>query len=406
MSDMKGSAFYFFQLITGNITHRPFRSIATVLAFAIISATLFSAQYLTSGAQQSLDAGITLMGADILVVPTEYNKKAETVILMGEPSSFFFKDSGFRDISGIDGVSRASPQIYVATLQGQACCSGEVQIVAIDPKNDFTVATWLKENPGVKMGKDDVIVGGRIIGDIGSDLVFYGHTFHIVGRLGRTGTGVDMSVFTRIEDVDMMADESSVKAARTLTIPQGMVSAVLVKVKPGVSPAYVAEAIRTKVAGTRTITPNGLLGAVTGQLGSVSRLLYWITLSVTAVSIPLLGFISAMVAHERMKEVSILRALGATKKYVIQLMLAESFSVALIGGILGIGATLVIMIFFQDFIATTLKIPLAIPSLTAVLVNGGTALVLCAGIGGIAALYPAHLILRSDPYECIRKGER
>lgn len=403
---MRRPEFHFFRLVAGNIINRPFRSIATILAFAIIAATLFSAQYLTSGARQSLDAGMSLMGADILVVPVEYNKKAETVILMGEPSSFFFEDSGFEEISGIGGVARASPQIYVATLQGQACCSGEVQIVAIDPRNDFTVSRWLKENPGVTMGKDDVIVGGRITGDIGSDLLFYGHTFHIVGRLGRTGTGVDMSVFTRIEDVDVMANESSTKAVRTLTIPPGMVSAVLVKVEPGSSPADVASEIRSKVPGTKTMTPNGLLGAVTGQLGSISRLLYWMTVSVTVVSVPLLGFISAMVAHERQREIAILRALGATKKYVVRLMLAESFSIAILGGLIGIGATMVVMVFFQDFIASSVKIPLAIPSLPAVLVNGGTALLLCAGIGGIAALYPAHILIRSDPYEIIRKGEK
>jgi putative ABC transport system permease protein len=403
---MRGSDLHFFSLIGSNIIRRPFRSIATMLAFSIIAATLFSAQYLASGAQQSLDEGMSLMGADILVVPMEYNKKAETVILMGEPTSFFFKDSGFKEIAGIEGVAKASPQIYVATLQGQACCSGEVQIVAIDPGNDFTIARWLKENPGVTMGKDDVIVGGRILGDIGSDLLFYGHTFHIVGRLGKTGTGVDMSVFTRIEDVDVMADESSKKAVRTLAIPPGMVSAVLVKLKPGESPVMVAEKIRSKVPGTKTITPNGLLGAVTGQLGSISRLLFLITLSVTVVSIPLLAFLSAMVAHERRRETAILRALGATRTFVVKLTLGESSLVAVFGGLLGIAATMIIMIFFEDFIATSLKIPLTVPSPSALLVHGGMVLVLCAGIGGIASLYPAFLIIRSEPYDFIRKGEK
>ncbi len=112
-----------------------------------------------------------------------------------------------------------------------------------------------------------------------------------------------------------------------------------------------------------------------------------------------------MVAHERRREIAILRALGATKTYVVRLMLAESFSIAIIGGIIGIGAAMVVLVFFQDFIATSLKIPFIIPSPLAILVDGGTALFLCAGIGGIASLYPAILINRSEPYETIRKGE-
>jgi putative ABC transport system permease protein len=399
------SKFSFLRLISANLTNRPHRNIATIIAFAIIAATLFSAQYLMSGAQQSLDAGMTKMGADIMVVPSEYNAKAQTVILMGEPSTFFFNDTGFEKISKISGVAKASPQIFVATLFGQACCSGPVQFIGMDPSNDFTVSTWLKENPGVTMEKDDIIVGSKITGDIGSDLKFFGHTYHILGRLGQTGMGIDMAVFARTEDAYVMADESSVKAVQKVTIPRGMVSAILVKLEPGTSSADVSNTISSTVPGTKTITPNGLLGAVTGQLGAVTRLLYGSTLAVTVVSIPLLGFISAMVAHERRREIAILRAIGATKAHVMRLMLAESFSISIIGGLAGIGVAAIVLLSFQDLIAVSLKIPFIVPSPMAIMYNGGTALLLSAGIGGISSLYPAILINRSEPYDTIRKGE-
>ncbi len=313
--------------------------------------------------------------------------------------------SGFERISKIAGVAKASPQIFVATLFGQACCSGPVQFIAMDPSNDFTVSTWLKENPGVTMEKDDIIVGSKIVGDIGSDLKFFGHTYHILGRLGQTGMGIDMAVFARTEDAYVMADESADKAVQKVTIPRGMVSAVLVKLEPGRSPSAVADEIRSTVPGTKTITPNGLLGAVTGQLGAVTRLLYGSTFAVTVVSIPLLGFISAMVANERKREIAILRAIGATKAHVMRLMLAESFSISIIGGLVGIGVAAIILMSFQDLIAVSLKIPFIVPSPMAIAYNGGTALLLSAGIGGISSIYPAILISRSEPYDTIRKGE-
>lgn len=396
--------FGFFLLLVRNLANRPYRNIATIFAFAFIAATLFSSQYLMNGAQASLDTGMSRMGADILVVPEEYAAAGQTVILSGQPSSFFFEDANYEKISRIPGVAKASPQIYIATLFA-SCCAAPVQMIAIDQENDFTISTWLKENPGVKMGKDDIIIGSAIIQNVGNDLFFYGHTFHVVGILEQTGMGVDNSVFTRFEDAYVMAAESELKAVKKLTIPPGMVSAVLVKVDPGTSPAAVAREIQAQIPGSKTITPNGLLNTVSGQLGAVRRLLNGTTLAVTIVSIPLLAFISAMVAHERRKDVAILRALGATKTYVVRLMLAESFSIAIMGGLIGIGAAAVILVFFQDFIATSLKIPFIIPSPLALLVNGGTALFLCAGIGGIASLYPAILINRSEPYETIRKGE-
>jgi putative ABC transport system permease protein len=396
--------FGFFRLLVRNLTNHPYRNIATIFAFAFIAATLFSSQYLMNGAQASLDTGMSRMGADILVVPVEYAAAGQTVILSGQPSSFFFEDSNYEKISRIPGVAKASPQIYIATLFA-SCCAAPLQMIAIDPENDFTIATWLKKNPGVKLGKDDIIIGSAVIQNVGNDLMFYGHTFHVAGILEQTGMGVDNSVFTRFEDAYVMADESELKAVKKLTIPPGMVSAVLVKVDPGTSPAAVAQEIQDQIPGTKTITPNGLLNTVSGQLGAVRRLLNGTTLAVTIVSIPLLAFISAMVAHERRREIALLRALGATKTYVVRLMLAESFSIAILGGIIGIGAAMVVLMFFQDFIATSLKIPFIIPSPLALLVNGGTALFLCAGIGGIASLYPAILINRSEPYETIRKGE-
>jgi putative ABC transport system permease protein len=123
------------------------------------------------------------------------------------------------------------------------------------------------------------------------------------------------------------------------------------------------------------------------------------------VSIPLLGVISAMVAHERTREVAILQALGATKGYIRRLMLAESFSLSITGGLIGIGAAAVILVGFQDFIASGLKIPFIIPSPLSILVDGGIALFLAIVTGGIASLYPAWRITRSDPYGTIRRGE-
>jgi hypothetical protein len=32
------------------------------------------------------------------------------------------------------------------------------------------------------MGKDDIIIGNKIDGEVGSDLKFYGHNFHVVGK--------------------------------------------------------------------------------------------------------------------------------------------------------------------------------------------------------------------------------
>ena len=140
-------------------------------------------------------------------------------------------------------------------------------------------------------------------------------------------------------------------------------------------------------------------------MSAITRLLLGATLAVTVVSIPLLGFISAMVANERRKEISLLRVLGASKAYVIKLMLAESFSLSVIGGLAGVGMAILFLLAFQDLIATSLKIPFVTPTYLTILYDSVVAIVLSIVIGGIASIWPAVIISRTEPYECIRGGE-
>ncbi|MDD1718949.1 MAG: FtsX-like permease family protein [Methanoregulaceae archaeon] len=396
--------FHFPGLVFRNLVNRPYRTIVFVFSFALIAATLFSSQYLMSGARESLDEGVSRLGADILVVPEDYAAAGQSVMMTGEPNTFFFEDSGYRKISGLPGVARASPQIYIATLFA-SCCAAPVQMVAIDPETDFTVSVWLKENPGVTLGKNDIIIGSGVIQDTGRDLQFYGHTFHVVGQLARTGMGVDNSVFVRFEDAYVMAGESRQKAASALVIPRDRVSVVLVKTDPGRSAVSVADEIRRAVPGTRTIVREGLLDAVSGQLEALTRLLYGSTVAIAVVSVPLLGVISAMVTHERRREISLLRAIGAKKSFVARIVLAETLSLAVTGSLAGIGSAAVILAGFQDFIRISLEIPFTTPSAAAMIADGGIALLLPVAIGGISTLYPLLLVTRSEPYETIRRGE-
>lgn len=391
--------FNFLKLVIRDLKNRSYRNLVIIFTFAIIAATLFSAQYLISGAEYGLDQGTLRMAADLIVVPEDYLSERENSLLTGSPSMFFFNDSGFEQISHIPGVSGASPQILIATLEGQSCCSGFVQLIGVDPEHDFTIARWLETHPGVVMGKDDIIVGSRIDGDTGSDLKFYGHTFHIAGKLDPTGMmGIDMVVFTRIEDVYAMAEESGIKAERTLAIPQGMVSSVLVTVEPGISPAVVGDEIRKQIPGTRTITPTSLLTTVTLHIAGITSLLYGSAVVVMLISIPLLAFISFTVSHELRQEIALLGALGVTRAFIRQLMIAESFTSSVIGCIIGIVSAAIFLISFQNFISFSLEIPFSIAPPPTLLAAAASTLLFCLAISGIASLYPTIRIVRSEAY--------
>jgi putative ABC transport system permease protein len=61
---------------------------------------------------------------------------------------------------------------------------------------------------------------------------------------------------------------------------------------------------------------------------------------VVLASLPLIALISAMVVHERQREIGLLMAMGAKRKIIFSLVMAESMVRAAIGGIAGIGICL------------------------------------------------------------------
>lgn len=390
-----------------NLKSHQCRAGTVIVAFALIAATLFSAQYLGSGAAEGLDHGTAWLHADLIVVPDHSLSEGVNSLLTGAPAMFFFNDTDSRNISRIPGVANASPEILVATLSGQPCCSDFVQIIAIDPTTDFSMIPSSGNNGSTALGKDDIVIGSLINGSVGSDLRFYGHTFHITGKLGPTGMrGIDYATFIRIEDAYTMADESGQKAAQSLEIPRGKVSMILVQLAPGADPQAVGTLIQEQIPGTRILTPNILSTIVSRHLSGITLILEELAVAVAVLSLVVLGVISVMLERQMKREVSLLGALGATKSFILRLILAESFSASVIGSITGICTAAVILISFQDLIAVSLQIPLSIPPPLTLLSAAGSTLVLTLVISGIVSLYPTIRIVRSGVYGNIRDTEK
>jgi len=391
-------------IIGKNLRHRPLRNGALILAFAFISASLFSGQYLMHGASESIEIGVARMGADLVVVPERYRMEAMNIILRGEPSTFFFETSNIDRVASVEGVERVAPNLYIASLTA-SCCAVPVQLIAYDPERDFTLGPWLAESQKQPLGKDDIIVGSSIIGDIGTPLMFYGHNFNIAQRMEPAGMGVDCSIFMSFDDAFAMAVESGQKAVKPLLLPEEKVSAVLVKVKDVKETEKVAARIEESVPKVRVLTPNNLLSRISGQLTSTTAFLDLTAIFATLISIPLIALVSIMAANERRREIGVLRALGATRGIIFRLILGESVIIAGIGAVIGVLSSWFLLILFQDYIKMMLQIPLIMPTTTTLAGGAGIALALTIGIGGIAALYPAIHYSRMEPYDAMRSGD-
>ncbi len=376
-----------------------------MICFAFVAGTLVFTYFLVGGTRNSFDVGISRMGADLMVVPQGEGSQGETVILTGKPSTFFFNSSIVDQVRAIEGVDAASSQIYIATLKDAPCCSMPVQLIGFDPSTDFTISPWLNRELGRQLAPNEVIVGSRIIGDIGSNLKFYGHNFTIAARLEPTGMGTDVSVFIRADDAYTMAEQSAAVGATPLSLQRGQISAVLVRVEKSTDPSAVASKIQAQISGTQVVTSNALIERVMTQLSSASELLYVTTAAVAVVSIPLVAVVSTMAASERRREIGLLRAMGANKAFVFRVIFSEGVFLAVVGGLAGVVGSVVILYSFERLITTALAVPFLWPPITETLSYVGLTLTVATAAGSLACLYPAFMSSRLEPYEAIRRGE-
>ena len=121
-------------------------------------------------------------------------------------------------------------------------------------------------------------------------------------------------------------------------------------------------------------------------------------LSITLVlSLVLIGLIFSMAANERRREMGVLRALGATRGFVFQSILAEAVILAVDGGAVGIALACLATFLFRDLLVRSLGIPFLFPSLPSLVTLIGGGLVLALSGVTLAALIPAFRISRQDP---------
>ncbi len=396
----------FTDVVTQSIRQRPFRNIATILCFIVITGTLLSTYFLVGGARNSVEVGMDRLGADILVLPQDSALSGEAVLLTGKPSTFVFAGTVQDRIAAMDGVEKTAPQLYIGTLQNAACCTGRVQLIGFDPAKDFTIQPWMMAELGRPLRPGEVVVGSGFTSEDGSVLTFYGRNFTQAGKLDPSGMGMDESAFIMLDDAYAMAAESGSHAVVPVDIRPGEISAVLVRVAPGADKEKIAAAVQETIPGTHPVTLNYIASKVNTQLSATTQVLVSITAAVTLVSFPFMALISTMVANERRRELALLRAMGATRGFIIKAVLAEALAIAAAGGLLGVVISGFLLYLFEPLIVGSLQMPFLWPPIGSLLVQVTIVVLVAIAVGGLAALIPAIRSGNLEPYDAIRRGEQ
>jgi putative ABC transport system permease protein len=395
-----------FYLAVRNIRRKVFRTASIMLSVAVVSGTLFSATMVIYSVKQSIRVGTERLGADVLVVPAEAEQKARTALITGTPSTYYMDRSVIDKVKAVEGVAAVTPQVFIKSSQFSCCYVGNVLLIGFDPATDFSVTSWMSNFSRKTFTDNDIIVGREIPTLEGRELIFYGHPFKVVGVLAQTGMSyLDNSAFMTMKAAYEMAAESGKKALKKVDVTPNEISTVLVKVADGYSPQRVAVRINFQVDGVKAIPSNEVIATVKEHLNKLFTFLFAIGGIIWVMALLLIGVVFSMIVNERQREIGLFRAIGAKKGFMFRLIMAEAALLTTIGGLIGVVGGGIMVISFKNLIMAKLNVPYLWPSNVFIgeLLIGCILMALVTGV--LAALYPAAISARMEPYNAIRKGE-
>jgi putative ABC transport system permease protein len=277
-------------------------------------------------------------------------------------------------------------------------------LIAFDPNSDFTIQPWLRDRIGGDLRLGESVGGCYVFTPPGEqNIKLYGYFLTLRTNLEPTGTGLDQSMFLTFQTAHDVARISRTRAVKPLEIPSQSVSAALIKVAPGSNPHDVAIRIMQKVSGVTPIESPNLFQTYRKQMTALLRSVVAILFIALGLSVALIGLVFSMAANERRRELGVLRALGATRRFVFHSLLTEAAFLALAGGAVGIALAAVGVHLFRKLIIVSLGIPFIFPdslSLSLQILGG---IVLALASVTLAAMLPAYRISRQDPATAMRE---
>ena len=396
--------------ILRNITHHKLRSFLTISGILIGVLALTTMGALAENFNALIDGGVKYFGGSIQVGPPD-----------GQAANLL-PISKIDEIKQVPGVDAAFAGYgFTAKPDSLTTVSFGVPdtIVASDPReNDYSgLRISYASGRGVTGGSTgEVALGYSMAKEFNKkvgetiDLPirpadakpdFVNHPFTVVGILNITRTAPDNFAYISLTDGQMLLRDSLPPSLRDALDVMQVTEGISVYGKPGTSTAdldKIADRINSTVTGVKATRPSDLVnsfksgGAIFTAITTAAALL---ALVIGGLSVVNTMF---MAVAERVREIGLKKAVGATTFNVMGEFLLEATLIGLIGGLLGYGFGVLIVVvrnvFFAPADGSTLF--LITPNLTIFAIGFATVL------GAVAGLLPAWRAARLDPVIALR----
>jgi putative ABC transport system permease protein len=359
-------------MIMQNVLHRPLRTLITVIAVAVEVTLVIIVVGLTSGLLLESAKRTEGVGADIMLqapnasmfmafgaapMPIAIGDKLAQLEFVQAVAPVFTQ---FNSVNGLDLVFGIEPESFKQVSGGFVFHSGH----DLQEPNDILVDDIYSQAKHVKLG---------------DKMYLLGHDWHVAGIVEH-GKGSRLFVMRdTLQDLAGAKDKATVffvKSDRTDHTP-----AVADEIH-SLLPNYTIRQLKDFVSLMTSSNLPGLgifINVMIGLAVAIGFLVIFLSMYTTVI--------------ERTKEIGVLKSLGASKAYIVEIVLSETALLCLLGAAAGIALAFTTRaILLKLFPALTVLMPvkwLAIASAIAV-------------VGGLlGAAYPAWIASRKDPVDAL-----
>lgn len=389
-----------------NIISYKKRTIGLILILVILTMSLFGGSIFIKSLNNGLDSLNERLGADIIVLPKDAESEVDlqNLLLQGTPGYFYMDKSILNDLESIEGVDRISAQYFLVSANAD-CCSVKVQIIGFDEETDFTIKPWLHESYQGVLKDNEIIVGSMLSTKVGHTLKLYGKEFLVVGKLEKTGTGLDTAVYTTGDTVKTLIEAAEDKGISILSkqSPDDVISSVYIDVKDGYDIDTIVSDINLNNSEVKAVRARTMMTSTSDRLGIISSAISFFIKIIWVFAAIILIAAFYIITGERKKEFAALRVIGVSRKKLGVLVMSEAIIIGIIGSVFGIIITGAFMYSFSVLIGTRLDLPYLLPDVVTTTYYILVTFISVVLLGTISGLISAYRAVSVDTARILRE---
>jgi putative ABC transport system permease protein len=331
-----------YQMVIKDVVRRKRRLLYATIGVAIGTMTVIGILTVSMAAQTRIYDQLEKYGPNLSITPAINNIDMTLgdlslgTISVGDnyidesklPQIREITDNAIKDALGIqteDALATIAPQLFVNTKIKDI----SVIVVGIDPEQEQEIKTWWQIDQGLYIASPEQAVIGSEVADllglnVGDSIPLNNSTVTVSGILEGTGANDDYQIFASLATVQQAFDK------------KGWVSTIDIRALCNACPVeHIAHYINKDISGVRAVAITQVASTEMGMLDRINN--FMLALAGITLAIALFAVVNTILAsvHERIKDIGIMRAVGASRNQIIRVFIYEAIIIGIVGGVIG-----------------------------------------------------------------------